>query len=367
MGTRTNQLKPTIMNLKNLLFLLIITSLVSCNNTNVSGRQTGIDPLEQFIIDKKVFVNTREYDDDILTNITKIKVIRHSYIFEKDGKGTQIYEFKKMGSNKFYVDEQSSFRWYVSGEKVHVKGNDPDDDYYYEIEDDYLVLTFDRTHYFAQDKKNQNILNGTRYYPSRTMPHSFVDLGLSVKWATCNVGATSPEKYGNYYSWGETDIKDEYSSITYQYSKGSPESLTKYCNNSKYGNNGFIDNLIKMDLNDDIAYINWGEKWRIPTTAEFQELIDNCTWTWINQDGVDGYKITSNKTGFSNRSIFLPAAGEMSGPCEYGNSGCFGYYWCNTIDTDFPYYASHIYFLEGLIEAGSDYRSNGFTIRPVCP
>ena len=92
--------------------------------------------------------------------------------------------------------------------------------------------------------------------------YGYVDLGLSVKWATCNVGANNPEDYGDYFAWGETTTKDTYNLSTYKWCNGSYSTLTKYCNNSSYGNNGFTDNKTQLELSDDAARANWGGSWR---------------------------------------------------------------------------------------------------------
>ena len=135
--------------------------------------------------------------------------------------------------------------------------------------------------------------------------HEYVDLGLSVKWATCNVGASSPGDYGRYYAWGETATKSDYSTST-TYGK----QMNSIAGNSTY----------------DVARREWGNTWRLPTKKEFQEIIDNCTWTWTTQNGHNGYKVTSKKNG---NSIFLPAAGRRTGTSFY-NQGASAYYWSAT-------------------------------------
>jgi hypothetical protein len=141
-------------------------------------------------------------------------------------------------------------------------------------------------------------------YTELTPEHEYVDLGLSVKWATCNVGATKPEEYGDYFAWGETTPKDAYDWSTYKWCNGGPSTQTKYCTNSSYGT---VDNKTTLDLSDDAACANWGGSWRMPTRAEQDELRNNCTWTWTTQNGVNGYKVT----GTNGNSIFLPAAGYL--------------------------------------------------------
>lgn len=126
-----------------------------------------------------------------------------------------------------------------------------------------------------------------------------VDLGLSVKWANMNVGAKKPSGYGTYFAWGETQAKEYYSWKTYAWSKGDSQFLTKYSS---------IDKRTKLASADDAATANLGGDWRMPTAEEFDELVnpDNCTWEWTSQDGVNGYKVTSKKTG---NAIFLPITG----------------------------------------------------------
>ena len=108
--------------------------------------------------------------------------------------------------------------------------------------------------------------------------HEYVDLGLSVNYATCNVGATTPEEYGDYFAWGEVEPKETYTWENYKYCDGSSTTLTKYCNKSNYGNNGFTDTKTVLDPEDDAAIANWGGAWRMPTYDEFSELKNNCTW-----------------------------------------------------------------------------------------
>jgi hypothetical protein len=192
----------------------------------------------------------------------------------------------------------------------------------------------------------------------------YVDLGLSVKWATFNVGATRPEEYGDYYAWGETETKTDYSSSTNKYCIGSAAALTKYCNKSSYGNNGFTDTKTTLDPEDDVAHVKWGGDWRMPTQAEFEELLNNCDWSWITQHGVNGWKVTSRVD--SSRSIFLPATGYRGG--TYLNDvGSYGDYWSSSLDTDGPSSAWDLYFGSAGHNTYDNNRYYGFTVRPVCP
>ena len=193
--------------------------------------------------------------------------------------------------------------------------------------------------------------------------HEYVDLGLSVKWATCNVGASKPEEYGDYFAWGETQPKTTYDWSTYKWCNGSYNNLTKYCNQSSYGT---VDNKTQLELSDDAARANWGGNWRMPTDAEITELCEQCTWTWTTQNGVYGYKVTSKKSGYTNKSIFLPAAGERDGSSlKYaGNSGT---YWSSSLPTSGSYNALGVDF-NSSYEGGRGYimRDNGISVRPVC-
>jgi hypothetical protein len=189
--------------------------------------------------------------------------------------------------------------------------------------------------------------------------HEYVDLGLSVKWATCNVGATKPEEYGDYFAWGETQPKDYYDWSTYKWCNGSYNTLTKYNNSSSYGT---VDNKTQLELSDDAARANWGGSWRMPTRAEQDELRENCTWTWTTQNGVNGYKVTSKKNG---NSIFLPAAGYRDGSSLY-RAGSYGYYWSSSLGTGYQDDACGLYFGSGYVGCDLNPRYIGFTVRPVC-
>ena len=188
--------------------------------------------------------------------------------------------------------------------------------------------------------------------------HEAVDLGLSVKWATCNVGATKPEEYGGYYAWGETEEKEDYSWETYKWCNGSYNTMTKYCTDSSYGT---VDNKSVLDPEDDVAHVKWGGSWRMPTYDEQDELRTSCTWTWTTQNGVSGYKVTSKTNG---NSIFLPAAGRRNGSNLY-NSGSYGNSWSSSLYDYSSRNAYYLYFYSGYYFWRNDYRCNGFSVRPV--
>ena len=186
--------------------------------------------------------------------------------------------------------------------------------------------------------------------------HAYIDLGLSVMWATCNLGATKPEEYGDYFAWGETTPKEEYNTNTYQYYDQLTGQYTKYGS----------DNLTMLEPEDDAAHINWGSEWRMPTKEDMNELIDKCTWTWTQYNGIDGYEVT----GTNGNSIFLPAAGyKGSGGPSYP-AGEYGLYWLkNKLNVAHNYFTDCLFFKsETSIRVGHDgARRFGFTIRPILP
>ncbi|MBP3471153.1 MAG: hypothetical protein J6K41_02830 [Paraprevotella sp.] len=189
--------------------------------------------------------------------------------------------------------------------------------------------------------------------------HETVDLGLSVKWAACNVGANIPEEYGGYYAWGETEEKDYYDWSTYKYYQGSKNTLTKYCTNSYCGT---VDNKTVLDPEDDVAHVKWGGSWRMPTSSEINELLNKCSWTWTTQNGVYGYVVTSRSNG---NSIFLPAAG---GRWDEGvsNSGLSGYYWSASLREGYGgSYACCLDLYSRRWYLNYYSRCTGFSVRPV--
>ncbi|MCQ2315107.1 MAG: DUF1566 domain-containing protein [Bacteroidales bacterium] len=192
--------------------------------------------------------------------------------------------------------------------------------------------------------------------------HAYVDLGLpsGLLWATCNVGASKPEDYGDYFAWGETTTKSTYSWDTYKWcNDGDPHKLTKY---NTYSGCGTVDNKTVLDLEDDAAHVNWGGAWRMPTYGEMRELVNNCTSEWTTQNGVKGRKFT----GPNGESIFLPAAGYYDGG-SLSYAGSYGYYWSSSLDAVSPYRACYLYFSSGLVSVRDKDRHYGQSVRPVCP
>ena len=173
--------------------------------------------------------------------------------------------------------------------------------------------------------------------------HDYVDLGLpnGLKWATCNVGANSPEEYGYYYAWGEVKTKDTYteeSSATYNKSMSDISGKPTY----------------------DVARKKWGSSWRLPTRAEFQELQDKCRWECTTQNGKMGYKVT----GPNGNSIFLPAAGYRF-LSSLNSSGEIGNYWSSTPDESNDDNAYELRFSSSSHFVGWSRRGDGLSVRPV--
>ncbi len=180
----------------------------------------------------------------------------------------------------------------------------------------------------SQGRSKLNADSGLTYVSS-IVPLEAIDMGLSVKWANKNIGASAPENYGDYYAWGETETKENYSWSTYAFCNGSYTNLTKYCTMSQCGT---VDNKTELENEDDVAHVKLGGNWRIPTASEFDELVnqDNCTWEWTTMNEVNGYKITSKKAGYTDKWIFLPANGCLDGT-NYYSVGEHGNYWTSSL------------------------------------
>ena len=192
--------------------------------------------------------------------------------------------------------------------------------------------------------------------------HKFIDLGLpsGVLWAETNIGAETAADDGNYYAWGETATKSDYSWDTYKHGT-SASDITKY--NS-------TDGKTFLEIADDAAYVNWGSSCRMPTKEDFEELLNskNCTWTWTNMknssgDSIKGYTVTSKKYG---NSIFLPASGYRYGG-NLSSHGSTGYYLSSTLNTSNVGNAYYLTFTIGINihRTKYNYRYMGYTVRPV--
>ena len=231
----------------------------------------------------------------------------------------------------------------------------------------YVMMVIDGSASFRENSKlakekaieMKNVITGLDAEKYNNSPYVYVDLGLSVKWATCNLGASNPEDYGWYYAWGETGNKSAFTWENYKYqTSGNSVDSVEFSKYTTTGNHGIlVDDKTILDPEDDAAHVKWGGNWRIPTIKEFQELYDNCDWTWISLNGHYGYKVKSNVPGYTDRSIFLPMPFNKEE----------GVYWSSTLAND-DSRACVLYF-------GSDFihttyvstRFAGAKIRPILP
>ncbi len=207
------------------------------------------------------------------------------------------------------------------------------------------------------------LMAGGRVFAQDT--HEYVDLGLpsGTLWATCNVGATTPEGYGDYFAWGETAPKDTYVGSNYKYYGSidgyeSRATVTKYCFRPYNGYNNYTDNQSVLLPEDDAATVNWGSDWRMPTWEEWFELIKNTTNKMTIQNGVKGWLFTAA----NGNSIFVPANGYRDS--KLNNAGNYGNYWSSSVYGDKA--TSAYYFCFGsdtYIDTAP--RNGGLSVRPV--
>ena len=199
--------------------------------------------------------------------------------------------------------------------------------------------------------------------------HDYVDLGLpnGTLWATCNIGANSPEDYGDQFAWGETNPKSDYDWNTYKYANGSVIKLMKYCNNDLFGNKGFTDSLTVLQSVDDVAYVDWGSGWQMPTKTQWMELLQNTTSTWTTQNGVGGWLFSAT----NGNSLFLPAVGiKYESSINYDNlnfENSFGGYWSSVLFTETVTWSWCFSFNKKMDYCAVVYhdRSAGLSVRPV--
>ncbi len=262
---------------------------------------------------------------------------------------------KGEGLQKVYQINWAGYTWYA-----------PDDMKYIWMGED--------AHY---DMLGHNIDNAVKIESFKSLPKNEqpatymkvikngVDLGLSVKWASCNLGASSPEEYGNYYAWAETKPRTG-SSWDYKWNT-TPYYLSgsgNYNDDVKWRKYTGKDGKTVLDASDDAATVALGSPWRIPTFDEIKELYNKCKWTWTSMNGNNGFQVT----GPNGNSIFLPAAGYRNGSGLY-YAGAYGSYWSSSLYTGSPYSAYSLYFSSSSRDwyYFSGYRCNGRSVRPVRP
>lgn len=211
-------------------------------------------------------------------------------------------------------------------------------------------------------RKNIQYLSraGSSSTSSQSINVSAIDLGLSVLWSNCNLGASSPEESGCYFAWGEINDKLHYEWRTYKHCNRNREELTKYNYDPSLGR---IDNLSILEGMDDAASVCLGKGWRIPTRKECQELIEQCNWTWILKNGVNGYQV---KSKVNDNWIFLPAANYIDGDKNNQNLDlAYGIYWTSSVSEKEYDCAWYFDFNQNNVDMLYDYRYLGLSIRPV--
>ena len=259
----------------------------------------------------------------------------------------------------YYFDSKNKKKMYAGSATYSVPGDDDDDgndDGNNNGDDDGDDEDWSNEHYNKFD-----------YSPTGTIQgHDYVDLGLpsGTLWATCNVGADNPEDYGDYYAWGETvgykGGKSTFSWSTYKYCNGSHRDLKKYCTKSAFGT---YDGISKLVSSDDVAQVNWGNKWQMPSKTQLDELRTKCSWIKTRKNGVNGFLVINNNT---QKGIFLPAAGSRNETLLYHGGSCV-FLWTCTLDSSFPCDAYELAALgSGSINTWGMRRKWGNSIRPVC-
>ena len=223
--------------------------------------------------------------------------------------------------------------------------------------------------FFAAGCKPENEPSGGS--TGHTDDYEWVDLGLpsGTLWATCNLGAYGkPENYGNFFAWSNTTLMALFNWSAHWYSNGNTNELTKYCSQSYDGFNGYVDTLTVLQPNDDAATAHWGEGWRMPTKAEWDELRNKSSFTWTEVNGVNGGLFT----GPNGNTIFLPAAGlrcEGTEPHQEGstqfNVGIEGFYWSSSLSISDPISAWVFDFYSDGCYINWQDRYLGLSIRPV--
>jgi len=205
-------------------------------------------------------------------------------------------------------------------------------------------------------------------YESHPKKSAAVDLGLSVKWAPFNIGAEKPEDKGDYFAWGETKAKSRYEDDNYRFRESGEFRNIKFNKYNTDSERGKVDGRTELEPKDDVAHVKWGGSWRMPTKAEWDELRDNCTWTWTTVNGVNGYRISGNKPGYKDNFIFLPAAsfcvGQYMTHSDFEDEDFMSWYWSSTLSDDIPGYAESVIFNSEHINGGGS-RIVGASIRPV--
>ena len=348
-------MKHKLMTMVGLLICSLIT-FTSCSSDEEEG--TSIAPEH---LHGTWYIVKQTWNDEAGTETKEYKNGDGGYVtFEKDNTGQY-----SAGSDQILEwSDKDNFRYTVSGSQINLErdmntssgqyismatwrilsASDKSMTLQWSDPDEGLTITgvFKKvTNSGEDDEEDDGDTNGTT--DARA-----IDLGLpsGLKWASCNVGASNPEEYGDYYAWGETEEKAVYDWSTYAY----------------YQNGEYVK--IGSDISGtayDVAHVKWGGSWRMPTREEIKELCNNCTWKWIAYNGVNGQLVT----GPNGNSIFLPAAGYRDGSGLY-SEGYNGYYWSYTASENYSGRAYYLYFNSGYYGYwNSSYRYYAYTVRPV--
>lgn len=270
-------------------------------------------------------------------------------------------EYLLMGGESGFIVSTSSTPSLDNGQKVVSSEVDKNGKYFVQVSG----LTSSTTYYYKAflNTGTTNLVGEVRSFTTKDFGFAAIDIGLSVKWANANLGASAPDEYGDYYAWGETEPKEDYSWETYKWCNGNYNNLTKYNTGSSYGT---VDKKTVLEADDDVAHVKLGGNWRIPTISEVDELIStrnnaSYQWEWKSLNGHNGWLVTYL---VNNNSIFLPAAGNRRDASLYF-VGSDGYYWSSSLTTDYPDRARAVDFNSGNVDSYNYGRSYGFSVRPV--
>lgn len=277
----------------------------------------------------------------------------YEYVGTIEIEGVTKYQYNKQGDKGYCIlTDTRDFSNISFDNPYHVTD-------YYTTDGAKYYTTKDHVIYYGGTTEPTVIYESPVYHDTTNMNangHEYVDLGLpsGTKWATMNVGANVSTGYGEYYAWGETSIKSNYSWSTYEFGQSQP--FTKY--------DPKTDNLVELQMSDDVAKVNWGGDWHMPNTKLIFELLYYTTNEWIedyNGSGVNGRLFTSTING---NQLFIPASGYSNGE-SLNVIGSYCYLWSSSLYLDDSSYACYLYFGSDSIYIGYDNRCDGFTVRPV--
>jgi len=292
-------------------------------------------------------------------DVTETSATLNGNVYTADGiKGNVsffLWDYKghEVEINATITGSDNNYKYSFSAQ---VENLEPDTEYVYWIW--YTCTINGMTFYYSSDN---SVEFRTKKKSDEPTPGEAIDLGLSVKWASRNVGSSSPEGYGGYYAWGETEEKNDYDWDTYKY--WSDRNGDGWFDSNEHQNIG--SNISGTQY--DVAHVKWGGSWRMPTLDEVKELVNNCTWKWTTYNGVNGQLVT----GPNGNSIFLPVAGYRDGTTSLEGLGA--YYWSATLHEDYSDAAYGLYFVDldgdwgdnSEHGSGFNYRGFGLTVRPV--